>query len=207
MSEGTGEQECSLVRRVAAGDEEAFRAVYEAHAARIYRYALHMMGQADRAEEVLQETFLVLLRQPEQFDPQRGNLAQFLLGVARNQVRRLLQEDGRYMELPEERPGVPPARPFIVSATEEAGPWAQLTREEAVERVWKAIRTLPEHYREVLVLCELEGMPYSEVAAALHLPVGTVRSRLQRARRLLTERLAAVLHRAPVGLSRKRAGG
>ena len=72
---------------------------------------------------------------------------------------------------------------------------------ETVRRVRKAIDTLPENYREVVVLCELEEMSYDEAAAALECPVGTVRSRLHRARSILSEKLrdAKPAHRAAVG--------
>ncbi len=189
MEAGAGEPQAELLRRLASGDEEAFGIVYRAHAPRLYRYALHMTGQVAAAEEVLQETFMVLLEHADQYDPARGTLEQFLLGIARNRIRRWLQQDGRYVELPEERPGEPPARPFPLASPGESEVLESLTRDQLTRRLWQTIQTLPEHYREVLVLCELEGMEYAEAAAALGCPVGTVRSRLHRARELLAERM------------------
>ena len=86
-------------------------------------------------------------------------------------------------------------RPFVALGDDQdlmrsAGdPAADLDRRQAVEAVRQAVLTLPEHYREVVVLVELQGLPYEEVAAALSCPVGTVRSRLHRARALLAQRL------------------
>jgi RNA polymerase sigma-70 factor (ECF subfamily) len=192
MEAGAGQAQAHLLRRLASGDEEAFASVYRAHAPRLYRYALHMTGQVAAAEEVLQETFMVLLERADQLDPNRGTVEQFLFGVARNRIRRWLQQDGRYVELPEERSGEPPARPFPLVSPGEGDILESLTRDQLTQRLWQTIQTLPEHYREVLVLCELEGLEYSEAAAALGCPVGTVRSRLHRARELLAERMRSL---------------
>jgi RNA polymerase sigma-70 factor (ECF subfamily) len=197
-----------LVRRVLAGDEEAFGLLYKRRQPSIYRFALHMTGNSAVAEDVTQEVFMTLIRDAGRFDPARGTVAGFLFGVARNHLRKRWEQDRRLVPL--------------VGDADELGPLASsngthgsrngngngngsgnglyavpTTRDEfasleAVSRVRKAINTLPENYREVVVLCELEEMSYEETAAALGCPVGTVRSRLHRARAILLEKLRDV---------------
>jgi RNA polymerase sigma-70 factor, ECF subfamily len=192
-----------LLRRMAAGDEEAFTLLYRRKHPAIYRFSLHMSGNADVAEDVTQEVFMTLIRNPGRFDPARGNLTSFLFGVARNHLRKRWEQDRRLVALAEGSDEL-----GLLGSTGQAGtngnPFRHLGRSgngagpepidqfvslEAVTRLRLAISTLPENYREVVALCELEEMSYEEAAAALDCPVGTVRSRLHRARALLVEKL------------------
>ncbi len=168
-----------LLTRLSAGCEESFTTLYGRHQGRVYRFALEMSGSPAIAEEVTQEVFLGLLNGGVRHDPARGRLSSLLMGVARNQVLRLLRRDARYEPDPVE--GERPGR--------EADALAKLTRREAIESVRQAILSLPPNYREVVALCDLEEMDYGEAAEALGCPVGTVRSRLHRARAMLTEKL------------------
>jgi RNA polymerase sigma-70 factor (ECF subfamily) len=198
-----------LLRRMLAGDEEAFTLLYRRKHPSIYRFALHMSGNAAVAEDVTQEVFMTLIRDAKRFDPERGTLTGFLFGIARNHVRKRWDQDRRCVPLPEES-GETGQGGFngvgahgIVGFTNAANgshngngtfsTAAQAHHEfeslETVGRVRQAIATLPENYREVVVLCELEEMSYEEAAAALECPLGTVRSRLHRARALLLEKL------------------
>jgi len=166
-----------LLRLAIAGDEEAFRHLYRRNHPGIFRFALHMSGNRAVAEDVTQEVFMALIHNGKSFDPRRGTLGGFLFGIARNQLRKRWGQDQRLVPLPE--------------AYEDS----QVDREsdpnsfETVARVRQAVQSLPEGYREAVVLCDLEGMSYEEAATALECPVGTVRSRLHRARALLVERL------------------
>ncbi|HVB57444.1 MAG TPA: sigma-70 family RNA polymerase sigma factor [Candidatus Acidoferrales bacterium] len=191
-----------LVRRMAAGDEEAFTHLYRRRQGSIYRFALHMSGNTAIAEDVTQEVFMTLIRNPKRFDPARGTVGGFLFGIARNHLRKRWAQDQRLVPLVddgEERgpqsAGAWPNGNSIRANANENGHYAELasrdefTSMETVQRVRKAIRTLPDNYREVVVLCELEEMSYEETAAALDCPVGTVRSRLHRARAILLEKL------------------
>ena len=174
--------DATLLRRMTAGDEQAFTALYQRRQAGVYRFALQMSGSVAMAEDVTQEVFLLLIREASGYDPSRGPLQSFLLGVARNYVLRMLEKN---------RTGVPlddGAEPCTASGSDAL---AKLTREETVEWVRQAVLALPAHYREVVVLCELEEMDYAQAAAVLGCAVGTVRSRLHRARGLLTEKLRA----------------
>jgi RNA polymerase sigma-70 factor (ECF subfamily) len=169
----------TLLRRMSAGDEEAFTALYRRRQGGIYRFALQMSGSEAIAEDVTQEVFLLLIREKSAYDPSRGSVQSFLYGVARNQVLRALDRN-REAQLEEE---IEPCDPGGADAL------ANLTREEALDAVRQAVLALPTHYREVVVLCDLEEMDYAGAAAALGCAVGTVRSRLHRARGMLTAKL------------------
>ena len=168
-----------LLRHMMAGDEDAFTVLYRRHQGSVYRFALHMSGSADIAEEVTQEVFMFLIRGAKQYDPERGSLNGYLYGVARNHVLRRLHRDRVY--------GDPPEETFV--ADEDT--FADLVRSRRIDCLRKALLALPEHYREVLVLCELEELDYARAAEALGCPIGTIRSRLSRARTMLAWRLRA----------------
>jgi RNA polymerase sigma-70 factor, ECF subfamily len=170
-----------LLQLIQAGDEQAFAALYQRRHAAIYRFVLQMTGSQSLAEDVTQEVFMVLIRGTENFDPSRGSLSAFLYGVARNQTLRRLRRDRFYVPLDadDDEDG-------LVSVSK---PLDEISRNEAIESVRRAVLSLPERYREVIVLCELEEMSYAETAVILNCAIGTVRSRLHRARILLTSKL------------------
>ena len=177
----TPESDERLLRRAARGDEEAFAQLYRRRQAGLYRFALHMSGREDVAEEVTQEVFLTLLRDPGRFDESKGAVSAFLFGIARNYVLRHLERTSRNVPIEEE--GVP--EPVAC----EIDLLVNLAREETIEAVRQAVVTLPPVYREAVVLCDLEEMNYAEAAQALNVPIGTVRSRLNRGRGMLLEKL------------------
>ena len=168
-----------LLRRIAAGEADAFSALYRQHHNAVYRFALHMSGSAPVAEEVTQDVFMLLMREAGSFDSRRGSLVAYLYGIARNFVRRHL-ERSRAWDSFEDSGGEP------VSLDDPLG---ELTRRETIDGVRHAILTLPANYREAVVLCELQELSYQEAAAALGCAVGTVRSRLHRARAMLIGKL------------------
>ncbi|HEX5890105.1 MAG TPA: RNA polymerase sigma factor [Pyrinomonadaceae bacterium] len=174
-----------LLRQMLAGDEEALAQLYRRRQASIYRFALQMSGSNSIAEDVTQEVFLFLMRQGHVFDAARGTLSAFLLGVARNHVLRRLRVEHLLSPLADdnEDEGIG----FQVSS--ELCPLEDLTRAETIENVRKAVLSLPPKYREVVVLCELQDVSYGETAEILGCAIGTVRSRLHRARALLLTKL------------------
>ncbi len=189
-----------LLLRTIDGDEEAFTLLYRRRHPAIYRFALHMGGNAALAEDVTQEVFLALIRDARRFDPARGTLVGFLFGIARNHLRKRWEQDQRLVPLGDD-PNVLRSSTYGNGNGNGAGHRGDAAvAGEAMRRLRQAIATLPENYREALVLCELEEMSYDEAAAVLDCPVGTVRSRLHRARALLTEKLrgAQVIHRTSV---------
>jgi len=173
-----------LLRSMLTGDEEALVVLYRRRHAAIYRFAYQMSGSVSLAEDVTQEVFLFLMRDGRLFDPSRGALSSFLLGVARNYVLRRLRGDHLLTPLSEELESQ-----SIDEQVNDPSPLDDLTRTESIESVRRAVLSLPERYREVVVLCELQEMSYAEAAEVLECAIGTVRSRLHRARSLLLNKL------------------
>jgi len=179
-----------LLRLTGAGDADAFTALYRRRQAGIFRFALQMCGSEGIAEDVTQEVFMTLVkRESQQFDPSRGTLASYLYGVARNQVLRRLEKERHFVPIIDETTEDGSGAGQLVATHD---PLADLARNELIETVRLAVLALPAHYREVVVLCELHEMSYAEAAAVLDCAVGTVRSRLHRARALLVEKLREV---------------
>jgi RNA polymerase sigma-70 factor, ECF subfamily len=164
------------------GDEDAFARLYGAYQGPLYRYALQMCG-AGAADDVVQETFMALLR-GVRFDPGRGTLAGYLFGIARHHILKRLS--AARLEAPSDEDGS-----VDEAAADESSPFDDLSRTEAVEAVRAAIQSLPPLYREMVTLCELEELDYATAAAVVKCPVGTVRSRLHRAKALLMSKLGA----------------
>ena len=177
-----------LLRSMLAGDDEALTLLYRRRQAGVYRFALQMSGSKPIAEDVTQEVFLFLMREGHVFDPARGSLSAFLFGVARNFVLRRLRVEQLLAPLNDESDEEMPS----LHATADLCPLEDLTRAETIESVRKAVLSLPPKYREVVVLCELQDVSYGETAEILGCAIGTVRSRLHRARALLLDKLRPV---------------
>ena len=177
-----------LLRLMLAGDESSFVALYRRWQASLYRFALRMSGSAAIAEDVVQEVFIVLLREGARYAPEKGSVGSFLYGITRNHVLRRLERERNFVPIAEEddESGAPPPPESLVALPDPVG---DLARRETIQAVREAVLALPPHYREVVVLCELHEMNYADAAIVLGCPVGTVRSRLNRARALLSERL------------------
>jgi RNA polymerase sigma-70 factor (ECF subfamily) len=176
-----------LLRLARGGDESAFAALYRRRQAGLFRFALQMSGSESVAEDATQEVFMSLLGESLRFDPTRGALASYLYGAARNQVLRRLEKERSFVALGDEHEETHVRSDERLRARED--PLADLARSERAETVRQAVLALPIHYREVVVLCELQEMSYAEAASVLSCATGTVRSRLHRARALLCERL------------------
>src|SRR5579871_230300 len=88
-----------LLRQAAKGDEDAFTTLYRRHQAAIYRFALRMTGNAWASEEIVQDVFMTLMREPKKYDPERGALAAYLYGIARNRVMKHLERLPREVQL------------------------------------------------------------------------------------------------------------
>ena len=182
----SNERDDVLLRRSAKGDQDAFAILYHRYQAPLYRFALRMSGHSWAAEEVVQEVFMTVIREPKKFDPNRGTLGGFLYGVTRNRVMKHLERTPKDLPLAEKTDdGFSPE----TLASKELTPmeWAELRERRAQVRA--AVLDLPVEFREAIVLCELEEMSYEEAAGALECPIGTIRSRLHRGRALLLAKL------------------
>jgi RNA polymerase sigma-70 factor (ECF subfamily) len=183
MNEEPEPSDETLLRRLRKGNEEAFVTLYRRHQGAVYRFAVRMSGSPSEAEEVTQEVFLALIRGMGGFNPSRGPLLAWLLGSARNHLRK--RSGNREWHLALDGAG----EPLEIAAA--GHPLDDLTRGEKRESVRQAVRSLPEKYREAVVLCDLEELSYEDAARALDCPIGTLRSRLHRGRELMAEKLRA----------------
>lgn len=182
-----------LLRQMMDGDEDAFAQLYRRRQAGVYRFALQMSGSQTVAEDVTQEVFIVLMRDARRYDPDRGSLSAYLYGIARNHVLRKLEQDRPYVPFIDRSADAEEVTPHAMIA--EGDPLSELTRGETIQELRDLILSMPPRYREVVVLCDLHEMSYVEAAAVINCAVGTVRSRLHRARALLIDKLRAARDR------------
>jgi len=180
------EKDDALLKRSAKGDERAFTELYRRHQAALFRFALRMTGSSWAAEEIVQDVFMMLVREPKKYDPGRGSLGAFLYGVARNRIMKHLERTPRDVSLDASTDAGRVLHPQLQDSMTPAR-WAELR--ERREHVRAAVLALPAEFRETVVLCELEEMSYDQAARALDCPVGTIRSRLHRGRALLLAKL------------------
>ena len=178
------ESDHQLFERLRAGQEQAFVALYHRRQPALYRFALQMSGSAHVAEDITQDVFLALLRQECGYDPERGTLSGYLFGIARKLVLRNLERGRADVALENEADDAAGLELAVID-----DPLIDLTRREGIEALRRAVMALPRRYREVVLLCDLEELDYADAALVLRCPIGTVRSRMHRARALLFEKL------------------
>ena len=184
MSQRLEQTDEELLARLRNGDEQAFVSLYRRRHASIFRFALNMSGSAVQAEDITQEVFLALLRHDLGFDSTRGTLSGYLFGIARKLVLRHLERTRPDVAI---EPDGEENAPYELAVSHD--PLADMSHRETIEALRRAVVTLPRRYREVVVLCDLEEIDYAAAAEALGCPIGTVRSRLHRARALLLDKL------------------
>jgi RNA polymerase sigma-70 factor, ECF subfamily len=182
-----------LLRRAAKGDQESFTLLYRRHQAALYRFALRMTGNSWAAEEVVQDVFMTLMREPKKYDAARGPVGAYLFGITRNRVMKHLERLPRELSLEESNENGTRTNESAVNRFTPVH-WAE--QQERSERVRAAVLELPAEFREAVVLCELEELSYEEAAHLSGCPIGTIRSRLHRGRALLLAKLE-ILRDAP----------
>jgi len=170
--------------RLAAGDTGALRELYEKHGRKLLRFSSAMCRSRQAAEDLVHDTFVALLRGPHLFDPAQGTAFNYLCGVLRHRISRHFRQQKRWVTLVDEDASGAPDH--------HATPADEIARSEVSAVFRRAMLELPLQHREIIALCDLEELPYHAVAAILDCPIGTVRSRLHRARALLTIRLASL---------------
>jgi RNA polymerase sigma-70 factor, ECF subfamily len=177
--EPTDEQ---LVARIAGRDAAALSTLFRRRQADVYRVAMLMTGSTAAAEDVAQDVFLAVMRDAGRFEPGRASVSAWLCGIARNHARRRLERDRRTVPLP----GAETTAPLAIVHPDPVG---ELSTAEDISALRRAVLSLPIRYREAVVLCDLQDLSYTDAAAALECPIGTVRSRLHRARTLLEAKM------------------
>jgi RNA polymerase sigma-70 factor, ECF subfamily len=183
--------DAELLRLSVEGDESAFLLLYDRLKHNIFRYSYFMTGSNFVAEEITQEVFMALLREGGKYRQQQGDVAAFAFGITKNLVRRVRRREPGFEPLLEENTN-------LVCAADSV---AQLVSNELVERVQMAVASLPPHYREAVVLCDLCELTYAEAATRLRCSVGTIRSRLNRAHTVLARKLKPLQGTRAVGLT------
>jgi RNA polymerase sigma factor (sigma-70 family) len=173
--------------RLASGDASALRHLYERHGRALLRFSAAMCRSRQVAEDLVHDTFVALLREPFSFDPSLGTVYGYLCGVLRHRVSRHYRQQKRWVALDTGDESTEPAAP-----PETHSPADEIARSEVTAAFRRAMLELPLQHREIIALCDLEELPYATVANVLQVPVGTVRSRLHRARALLSIRLASM---------------
>lgn len=162
-----------LAAKVADGDERAFLALYDRYASRVHALTLRILGESMLAEEATQDTFLKLWGRARQYLAERGSLLVWLLTIARRTALDRLRLEGR--------------RPMLSNSEDPETMWHSIANEDSLssEARWRsmyfAVQSLPEEQRQALELAYYQGMSQSEIAEALGLPLGTVKSRLRAA--------------------------
>jgi RNA polymerase sigma-70 factor, ECF subfamily len=161
------QDEAALLARIRAGDESAMAELYDRYSGIVYGVALRVLGSTASAEDLLQEVFLQLWRNPQAFNPERGKLAPWLAVIARNRSidmlrRRPMEED--INELPISTG---------VNLEDEAG------ERMAIDKVRGVLAQIPQEQRKTLEMAFFEGMTHTEISAKLGEPLGTVKTRIR----------------------------
>jgi RNA polymerase sigma-70 factor (ECF subfamily) len=175
-----------LLNRASRGDEAAFLLLYERHRDAVFRFAYRLLGSTGLAEDITQDCFLSLLRQPGRFDSTRASLRTYLLAAARNLSFKQFRNAGHDVaveELTDE---------LRMPVGEE--PLSRLLDEELSSEVRRAVESLPPLQREALVLFEFEELSLAEIAEVVGADTGTVKARLHRARQRLKRILAPYMN-------------
>jgi RNA polymerase sigma-70 factor (ECF subfamily) len=194
MTNPDSRSDAELLKLSIEGDERAFLLLYERLKRNIFQYAYYMSGSKFAAEEITQDVFMALLDEGGSYREQRGDVAGFAFGIAKNFVRRIRRREKQHESLPPDESAIPLSDANAVAA--------EVIRNEVIAKVQTAVASLPLHYREPVVLCDLCGLSYTEAAARLRCSVGTVRSRLNRGHSLLARKLQPLQKaRTDVGLT------
>lgn len=190
MSSAAAATDAQLLAQVAAGlgRREAIGELYRRHSAAVYRYVWLVSGSEAAAADALQDAFVAVLDHARGFDPERGTCAAWLCGIARHQALRRFDARAVAVDV-DDLDALQDAAATSGQLDLPALPEDSLARAQALRRLHAAIRQLPPHYRDVLILVELQEMSYADAALAVGIELGTVRSRLSRAKARLLELL------------------
>jgi RNA polymerase sigma factor (sigma-70 family) len=178
--------DAELLPRCRGRDETAWRELVARHTRKVFGLAYRFTGRVDEAEDLTQEVFIKVYQTLDRYRESDGPFGAWLMAVARNHAidhyRRGRQERLRRSD-----------NPAVLETMPARGehPIRTLEREERARLVHRGLRALPVDLRLPLILCDLQGLPYEEIAAELQIPLGTVKSRINRARLELAKRLLA----------------
>lgn len=171
----------ALIERMMAGDETALSALYDRYSGMLFSMLVRILRDTSAAEEILQDLFLQLWRNPARFDASRGSLPAWLLVIGRNRaISRLRSRERR--EISEDSEG------FSMDAVASPGNIEdEASRTQLMERLRTAMASLPREQREAVELAYFEGMTQTEIAERTGSPLGTVKSRVRAAMQSLKQ--------------------
>jgi RNA polymerase sigma-70 factor (ECF subfamily) len=177
-----------LVQAALNGDSESFNRLVDRYQARAYGLCLRMLGDADHAADVAQDAFISAYRHLPSL---RGEFRPWLMRIVANACRDVLRSQKRRPSVSLDMTNDDDDAPALQIADTAAGPEEQLLRREMQQTIATALFTIPAEQREVIVLSDIEGLSYQEIAEITGINIGTVKSRLNRARMRLRELLYA----------------
>jgi RNA polymerase sigma-70 factor, ECF subfamily len=172
----------TLLDRASRGDETAFCLLYERHRNRVFRFAYRMLGSIELAEDVTQDCFLGLIKRPGRFNPAHASLSTYLYATARNLALKHFRHHSREVAVEEDGDQL-----HLICIDE---PLQKLLDQELSTQVREAIASLVPLQREALILFEYEELTLAEIAAIVGADIGTVKSRIHRARERMRRLLA-----------------
>jgi len=187
-----GSGEAALIQRCAAGEESACAELVASHERMVYQLALHLLGDRDEALDLCQEVFLRVFRTLHAFRGQSA-LRTWIYRIAINQARnrqRWWRRRRRADQVQLEQHVLEHGE--LRQQGDADAPDRALARKEMAGRLWAALDALPFDQRSAIVLREIDGLSYEEIAESLNVAVGTVKSRLTRARQTLRRELQEV---------------
>ncbi|MBS1799616.1 MAG: RNA polymerase sigma factor [Acidobacteria bacterium] len=185
------DSDTEVVLAAQQGSSDAIAALYGRHSPLVYRFVLRLSRDTATAEEITQEVFLALLRHTERYDPSQASLSTWLCAIARRQLWRHFERNQRFVPFDSADDHLEPTSP-------DDGPDELLSRAEAIAIIRAGLDSLPLLLKEVIVLCELEELTYQQASLILAVPIGTVRSRLHRAKARLTTLLRTSTENQPL---------
>lgn len=176
--------ERELLERCRRADQNAWRQLVIEHTRRVFGLAYRFAGRVDEAEDLTQEIFVKVYQNLDRYDDSQGNFTTWLTTVARNQAI------DHYRQRRQERlRQAGDSGTLDVMPSSDEGPFDAVERDERVRLLHRGLRALPKDLREPLLLCDLRGLTYEETSAVLQIPLGTVKSRINRGRLELARRL------------------
>jgi RNA polymerase sigma-70 factor (ECF subfamily) len=179
-----------LLRRCLAGDERAYRELVERYRRQVFSLARRMTGSVEDAEDLTQETFVRMFKALDRYDPTRPFAAWLMTIATRLSIDHLRRRRVRPISVTQREPGSRDEEYTIEIVDSAPRPDELTAHAEEETRVQHLIDSLPPHYRAVVLLRHQHDLSYEEIAEALHLPLGTVKARIHRARALLKDRIA-----------------
>jgi RNA polymerase sigma-70 factor (ECF subfamily) len=184
--------DADLVVQACGGETDAFALLVSRYKDRIYNAAVHLVGATEDAEDIAQDVFLKAFHGLKGFR-RRAKFSTWLYGIMLNCVRSHWRSKGRRKAFVSLGGGDGEDGSMPDPPSDQEGPVASSVRKETIEMVRRAIEALDGELKEMVVLRDLEGFTYEEMSEMLGLPLGTVKSRLFRARAVLKEEIGPVL--------------